>query len=610
MSSQQTSTGAHEAYTKYDESLGRRNSSRLPDTRQGSQRTRSNRPHSMHERANSLRNTQTGERITTPSKRWTPHVDVPNHEAFGRGAPGSPEPQLGHPGHVVPPHVAAAAPPPQQQQLYASSLPSSPEPLVTAQQIQQQQQLQLQMQQQMQHQDAYAPMAAAAAPTAYGVMPISTFPPNNNRSTTPQSWKSATPPGALVPANAAAPGMTLQLSVPKDLTEAITDLRDSVVHNTDLLSQLISKQPGGNGDDAAAKKKPVSLHEPIKKAFKVMVECKVIFLKIGEIETLKEQYNAEVYVQAKWREPELDGLSAEKLAEVDFNYYWNPNLYVENAQSQTKEKVWSTAVLDEVGECYIIERRRMKGVFAETLELNDFPFDCQDLTVTITTERSEKELELVPDLKEDSAVNLTQFVEQQEWTIHQYIETNIALRFNEYSYSKQKHPVFAVTSRASRKPGYFYWNIFLVMFFISTLSFATFSVKPELPQNRLQLTFTLLLTKVAFKFTVSQSLPRISYLTYLDKYILAMMIMLYMVCIWFATVTALSEWDKEWALGIDNYAFYTMVCIYLGFHIVFALWLYFDACQGRRSMFMKDKEMQRKIAETNKKQQDDLIGGS
>ena len=141
------------------------------------------------------------------------------------------------------------------------------------------------------------------------MQPISTSPspfPANNRSPTPQSWKSATPPGALVPASTTngggggggGVGMTLQLSVPKDLTEAIGDLRDSVVHNTDLLSQLIAKQPG-NGDDAApAKKKPVSLHEPIKKAFKVMVECKVIFLKIGEIETLKEQYNAEVYVQA------------------------------------------------------------------------------------------------------------------------------------------------------------------------------------------------------------------------------------------------------------------------------------------------------------------------
>ena len=43
----------------------------------------------------------------------------------------------------------------------------------------------------------------------------------------------------------------------------------------------------------------------------------------------------------------------------------------------------------------------------------------------------------------------------------------------------------------------------------------TFAVKPTLPQNRLQLSFTLVLTAVAFKFVVNQSLPRISYLTYL-----------------------------------------------------------------------------------------------
>ena len=47
------------------------------------------------------------------------------------------------------------------------------------------------------------------------------------------------------------------------------------------------------------------------------------------------------------------------------------------------------------------------------------------------------------------------------------------------------------------------------------LSFVTFAVKPTLPQNRLQLSFTLVLTAVAFKFVVNQSLPRISYLTYL-----------------------------------------------------------------------------------------------
>lgn len=133
----------------------------------------------------------------------------------------------------------------------------------------------------------------------------------------------------------------------------------------------------------------------------------------------------------------------------------------------------------------------------------------------------------------------------------------------EYSSSNRCHPALSVTCRAARRPGYFYWNVFLVMvgvfyslldkvapsndicqsvsankglnlstaliliipqlwywllglqFFISALSFATFAVSPELPQNRLQLSFTLLLTSVAFKFVINQSLPKISYLTYM-----------------------------------------------------------------------------------------------
>jgi len=51
--------------------------------------------------------------------------------------------------------------------------------------------------------------------------------------------------------------------------------------------------------------------------------------------------------------------------------------------------------------------------------------------------------------------------------------------------------------------------------FICSLTFATFSVDLTIPQSRLQLSFILLLTTITFKFVVSQTLPRISYLTYL-----------------------------------------------------------------------------------------------
>ena len=145
----------------------------------------------------------------------------------------------------------------------------------------------------------------------------------------------------------------------------------------------------------------------------------------------------------------------------------------------------------------------------------------------------------------------------QEWRLHEHIEVSKKMMTQEYSSSNRCHPALSVTCRASRRPGYFYWNVFLVMvcsvrinydafyamiphvfqfssvhrrstvsieltsatflfqFFISALSFATFAVSPELPQNRLQLSFTLLLTSVAFKFVINQSLPKISYLTYM-----------------------------------------------------------------------------------------------
>ena len=52
-------------------------------------------------------------------------------------------------------------------------------------------------------------------------------------------------------------------------------------------------------------------------------------------------------------------------------------------------------------------------------------------------------------------------------------------------------------------------------FLIGALSFLTFAIGPELTHFRLQLTFTLVLTAVTFKFVVNQNLPNIPYLTYL-----------------------------------------------------------------------------------------------
>ncbi len=41
--------------------------------------------------------------------------------------------------------------------------------------------------------------------------------------------------------------------------------------------------------------------------FQETVVVKVVFLKIGEIDTVKEHFDADIYIEARWREPLLDG---------------------------------------------------------------------------------------------------------------------------------------------------------------------------------------------------------------------------------------------------------------------------------------------------------------
>ncbi|CAH8490315.1 unnamed protein product [Schistosoma curassoni] len=252
---------------------------------------------------------------------------------------------------------------------------------------------------------------------------------------------------------------------------------------------------------------------------KVAVEVRVVFLKIGEIDTLKELYYADAFLQAKWREPKLDGHTAEELSITELEQYWNPLLYIDNILSETKDTQWIMAVRNEYGEVYLMERRRIKGVFLETLELNDFPLDVQDLTITVTTERPDTEVDIIPDQVEMSAINIQTFVDQQEWKLHEHVEIKKRIIKQEYSSSMKSHPCLSVTCRAARRPGYFYWNVFLIMFMISGLAFATFAVSPDKAELRLRLSFTLILTSVTFKYVITQSLPKISYLTYMVSYL-------------------------------------------------------------------------------------------
>lgn len=52
------------------------------------------------------------------------------------------------------------------------------------------------------------------------------------------------------------------------------------------------------------------------------MELRLVFLKIGEIDTLKEQFQAEAFIQARWSEPSLKGtVSHSILTRTSINHF-------------------------------------------------------------------------------------------------------------------------------------------------------------------------------------------------------------------------------------------------------------------------------------------------
>ena len=73
--------------------------------------------------------------------------------------------------------------------------------------------------------------------------------------------------------------------------------------------------------------------------------------------------------------------SAQNPNEVTWSKYWTPKLYIENSTGNVKENVWYTVMFNASMEAFVFERRRVAGTFIENLELYQFPFDTQVLSI-------------------------------------------------------------------------------------------------------------------------------------------------------------------------------------------------------------------------------------
>ena len=260
------------------------------------------------------------------------------------------------------------------------------------------------------------------------------------------------------------------------------------------------------------------------RAMKVYV--RLMFLRIGEIDTLNEKYQAQAAIESRWlieSDKILPHLTSDEQRRLTYGksvsllkyseLYWHPQLFIENALGDLKEQIRYSAKRSKIDQqIYICEHRDIKGLFWEKLELHHFPSDVQDLSISVASMLYDDKVLLVPDPNNSSGINREAFVDQQEWSLYEHVDTN--QRFikeylfrneheqeeeesngrNSMTNKERKRSILSVTCHAgskeylssfskysllARRSNYFYWNGYCLIFLITIVSFCIFAIPPK-----------------------------------------------------------------------------------------------------------------------------------
>jgi hypothetical protein len=287
------------------------------------------------------------------------------------------------------------------------------------------------------------------------------------------------------------------------------------------------------------------------------------------VDSVAESFEADYYLLARWDEPSV------RTADTDWSKVWNPKIDSVNAVNPGKQ--WEEFRLVRPG------RISVEGRYASTynapMDLRKFPFDRQVLPIVIESSvyrrhelgflyeaRARQPIRLAADKPFVVARNvaLSEDIRLPEWTIEQ---VQVRERTNRYIYDNNSEwSQFRIELVMSRNYGFYVWRVFSIQILIVALSFLVFLHAADHFGERMSFSLTLFLASVAFSFVTAGLIPRISYLTLLDVFMLGSYAAIFLTVIENAIVSLFAHHGRTAvAYRIDRASLFVFPLLFLAF---------------------------------------------
>lgn len=285
-------------------------------------------------------------------------------------------------------------------------------------------------------------------------------------------------------------------------------------------------------------------------------------INVSRINHIEQVFTIDFALRMNWQDHRLKGKAGlYALSEV-----WHPNVVILN-QHGINKLLDDIVIVDSAGN--VRYGQRFWGDLAFKFVVRDFPFDTHTLPIKIASVvYGPGEIEFVED---EYGVSRAGELSLAGWTVGEKIDFHtrgyyIAGRINELS-------VVDFEFKAKRHTGFYVWRVVVPLLLIIFMSWTVFFIDPRELESQITISVTSILTVIAFQFTLIGILPKVSYLTRLDKFVQGATILIFLALIESVTTSALTIGGKHsLARRFDNWS-RIVFPITLILFVIFSFWL-------------------------------------
>lgn len=249
----------------------------------------------------------------------------------------------------------------------------------------------------------------------------------------------------------------------------------------------------------------------------------VFLVDIDEIDDVSQRFNVDVFVNIAWQDSRLALPEEEQAGQIrllPMSGIWNPRGMIVNDRG-LDPKLPLVVNVDALGN--VVYRQRFAGELAVDLDLKDFPFDTQWLPIdVISYQYSPDEVKFSAD--SIIAADATAF-SVEGWSFR-LLEPDFG-KFSVPAVGVER-PRMTFALEAQRNARYYLLTMFLPMSLIVFMSWMAFWIQPNIVPPRIAISTASIFSLIAFGFSIRLSLPRVSYVTRADLFVIGCTLLVFL----------------------------------------------------------------------------------